>query len=52
MILLLYGPVENGHLDVVKYLVSVGADIHANNDYAVRVASEMVIWMWLSIWYQ
>ena len=29
----------NGHLDVVKYLVSQGADIRADNDEAVRWAS-------------
>ena len=27
---------ENGHLEVVKYLVENGADIHANNDHALR----------------
>jgi hypothetical protein len=26
----------NGHLEVVKYLVGQGADIHAGNDYALR----------------
>jgi ankyrin repeat protein len=30
---------ENGHLDVVKYLVSQGADITADDNYAVRWAS-------------
>ncbi|QTF49398.1 putative ankyrin repeat protein [Acanthamoeba polyphaga mimivirus] len=30
---------EEGHLEVVKYLVSLGADIRAHNDYAVRMAS-------------
>ncbi len=28
-----------GHLEVVKYLVSEGADIHAENDCAARWAS-------------
>jgi hypothetical protein len=27
-------------LEVVKYLVSVGADIHADDDAAVRLTSE------------
>ena len=31
---------ENGSLDVVKFLVELGADIHALDDYAVRCASE------------
>lgn len=26
--------VENGHLDVVKFLVDQGSDIHADDDYA------------------
>src|SRR5581483_2343648 len=30
---------ENGHLSTVQYLVSIGADIHAKNNYAVRLAS-------------
>jgi ankyrin repeat protein len=30
---------ENGHLDMVKYLVEHGADIHAKEDYALRWAS-------------
>jgi len=30
---------EDGHLAVVKYLVSHGADIHANNDSSVRSTS-------------
>ena len=29
----------NGHLKVVRYLVSQGADIHAADDYAVQMAS-------------
>ena len=28
-----------GHLDIVKYLVEHGSNIHANNDYALRWAS-------------
>ena len=40
MIILLEWPVQYGHLDVVKYLVSVGADIHANYDGAFRDASD------------
>ena len=34
-----YGQVENGHLEVVKYLVENKANIHAKNDYALRLAS-------------
>ena len=30
-----------GKLEVVKYLVSKGADIHAENDMALRWASRM-----------
>ncbi len=30
---------KNGHLDIVKYLISAGANIHAYNDYALRMAS-------------
>ena len=40
MILLLNMQVHNGHLAVVKFLVSKGADIHANNDYALIYASQ------------
>ena len=29
-----------GHLEVVKYLVSKGANVRANNDYAIRFASQ------------
>ena len=29
---------QKGHLEVVKYLVSKGADIHADNDFALRFA--------------
>ena len=29
----------NGHLEVLKYLVSLGADIQNQNDYAVQWAS-------------
>ena len=31
---------ENGHLKVVKYLVSQGADVTADDNYAVQLASE------------
>ena len=31
---------KNGHLHVVEFLVSKGADIHAHNDYALKWASE------------
>ncbi len=31
---------ENGHLNVVRYLTEKGADIHANYEYAIRVASK------------
>jgi ankyrin repeat protein len=30
---------RNGQLETVKYLVSVGANIHANDDYAVQLAA-------------
>ena len=29
---------QYGHLDVLKYLVSVGGDIHADDDYAIWAA--------------
>ena len=29
---------EYGRLDIVKYLVEQGADIHADDDYALRYA--------------
>ena len=29
----------NGQLEIIKYLVEKGADIHFNNDYALRLAS-------------
>jgi ankyrin repeat protein len=29
---------ENGRLDTVKYLISMGANVHANDDYALRWA--------------
>jgi ankyrin repeat protein len=29
----------NGHLDVVRFLIENGADIHANDDYALRYAA-------------
>ena len=32
-------PSENGHIEVVRYLVEKGADIHAQNDYALIAAS-------------
>src|SRR5581483_5095738 len=31
---------EKGHLSTVQYLVSLGADIHADNNWALRAASE------------
>ena len=31
---------ENGHLDVVRYLVSQGASVSADNDYAIRWARQ------------
>jgi ankyrin repeat protein len=31
---------EHGHLDMVKYLVGLGADVHVNDDEPIRVASE------------
>ena len=30
---------QNGHLDIVKYLLKQGADIHVRNDLALRQAS-------------
>ena len=30
---------RNGHLDIVKYLVGKGANIHADDDEALRLAS-------------
>ena len=36
---MLFTACELRHLDVVKYLVEKGADIHAANDYALRYAS-------------
>jgi ankyrin repeat protein len=30
---------ESGHLEVVQYLVSQGADIHVNGDAALRLAT-------------
>ena len=30
---------ENGHLEIVQYLVSLGANIHADNEFAVLRAS-------------
>jgi len=30
---------ENGYLEVVEFLVGKGANIHADNDYALRWAS-------------
>ena len=31
---------QEGHIDIVKYLVENGADIHARNDWALIMASE------------
>ena len=30
---------QNGHLEVVKFLLDRGADVNADNNYAVRRAS-------------
>lgn len=30
---------SNGHVEVVKLLLEAGADIHVNNDYALRMTS-------------
>ena len=38
-IILLDIAASEGHLEIVKYLVNKGANIHAGDDYAVRVAS-------------
>jgi ankyrin repeat protein len=36
---------ENGHIDVVKYLIEEkGADIHSNDDYALRKAVDGEYW--------
>jgi len=32
--------VREGHLEVVKYLIGQGADIHVWNDYALRWAEK------------
>ena len=32
--------VESGYVDIVKLLISAGADIHKSNDYVFRLASE------------
>ncbi len=34
------GAYRYGHLDVIQYLVSIGADIHAHNNYALLCASQ------------
>jgi ankyrin repeat protein len=31
---------ENGHIDVVKFLVEKGSDIHAGHDYALKWSSQ------------
>jgi hypothetical protein len=31
---------RNGHLDIVRYLVMDGVDIHADYDWAVQLAAE------------
>ena len=40
MIVQYNGHLKDGHLEVVVYLVEHGANIHADNDYAIRLASE------------
>ena len=43
---------ENGHLEVVKYLVSKGSDVTARNNYAVRWASHNGHLELVSTWFQ
>jgi ankyrin repeat protein len=31
---------EKGHVDVVKLLLEAGADVHADDNFAIRWASE------------
>ncbi len=31
---------ENGHLEIVKYLVSQGVNVHTRSNYALRFASQ------------
>ena len=28
--------IQNGHLDIIKYLIKQGANIHTNDDFALR----------------
>lgn len=36
----LYDACKNGHLKVVKYLVIIGCDPKADNNHAIKIASE------------
>ncbi len=31
---------ENGHLETVRYLIGQGANVHAEDDYALKVSAE------------
>ena len=33
--------VRNGYFNIIKYLTDKGADIHANNDYSLRLSSQL-----------
>jgi hypothetical protein len=39
MIIHVYGIVKNGHVEVVKYLIEIGGNIHMNDDYTLRYSN-------------